>query len=173
MTALPLLAFFSFGSISSGIAHVSPVMMRAVAALPRDSVVFAHPETARLLGFFTGRSPYSNERWETALCGLIQSPLCEEAKDRHRKTFEIYYSSSPGAVAAFAASSGVTHFLAEEEFYLPDYLEGRLGHRYRFIGRSHKRGPPVARPPGLARKQSEAGIWRLSAGSNAAEGPKK
>lgn len=168
MTALPLLAFFPAESGLGNVAHVSPVTMRAVAALPRESLVFTHPETARQLGFFTGRSPYSNERWETALCGLIQSPLCEEARDRFRENFEIYYSVSPGAVAGFAAASGVTHFLAEEEFYLPDYLECRIGHRYRFCGRSAQ-----ARAAGgsalldLAREQGVKlgpGAWLLEAG---------
>lgn len=178
MAALPLLALVSFENHSRTIARVSPAIMRTLSALPEDSVVFSHPEAAPLLGFFTGRATYSNERWETALCGLTQNPLCEEARERQRKTFEIYYSTSPAAVAAFAASSGVTHFLVEEEFYSPDYFGFRLSGRYRFIersARSRRPGDPALLE--LVRKKGaelEPGVWLMeTVRLKALKGPKR
>lgn len=167
MAALPLSASLFGETPSDHITQVSPVVMQALAALPTDSLLLVHPETAMLAGFFAGRSTYANDKWEGLLCGFSRGPLCGEVRERNRKVFEIYYAASPAGTAGFAAASGVTHFVVEERFYLPEYLGG-LGHFRRLSGRSALAfaGGGVALLD-LAREKGvmlEPGAWLLETG---------
>ena len=168
LAAAVLVMFFALWPKISNLHRVDAGKVAAVASLPKDSLIFAHPERSSEISFFSGLAVYSQRDWQHLLCGFRYGDYCDKASQRAAESLGVFYGSSADRVRRFAASSGVTHFVVEERYYADKYFRSNDGNS-EFAKASKmesaRAGPGEAALLSLAKKlgrRVSPGVWILA-----------